>query len=389
MFEKVSVDQNFYMAAGEGNLPGCKELIESLHVDINGAHNSFSRTALHWAAINNQVDVVRYLIGRGAILTFDKDGRSPYDLTTTPEIRRVFAYEGRGEGCCRQHKIPAIDFLTYGYQHTVPLPVITKAITDCKDIEQFRGFMATYQLTPDSYYRGIPLLLLASYNYSFSSEILRFLLKNGANPRAKAHPAEHDAYESTALHYLLANECVKRARIFIILASKLSCGIDSKIQDVEGKTILHIATLLRDADFLEFCLLRLGSSAIHIQDDLGRTPLHYAVLFGDRKSVETLMNHGADFRLVDKQGLTPEDLFRLPLYEVRKALLRFHVDPLRSCRVNVESKFYHAMQESANSEQPDLSIMALCIRNRIALSETLPQLLSQQSNACSTTAYAL
>ncbi|MCX7091016.1 MAG: ankyrin repeat domain-containing protein [Legionellales bacterium] len=83
MFDRSDLEQKFWVAAGNGSLGLCQSLVEQQKVDIN-ACNSNSRTALHWAALHNKVDVVRYLIKNGAVLMEDSHGFTPYDLTKTP-----------------------------------------------------------------------------------------------------------------------------------------------------------------------------------------------------------------------------------------------------------------------------------------------------------------
>ncbi|MCX7091015.1 MAG: hypothetical protein NTU48_06155 [Legionellales bacterium] len=146
------------------------------------------------------------------------------------------------------------DYFSYGYQYFAQQKKLIDDIVQCDNLDRFKGFMTVNHFTPNTYISGKPLLLLAGCNHIIPSALTYYLLKNGANPHAKAHSSLHDAYEGTALHALLANELIKKAKFFVKIASKFGRGVDSRIQDVEGKTILHMGALLRDAGFIELCL---------------------------------------------------------------------------------------------------------------------------------------
>ncbi len=378
MFEKMHLEKSLWMAAGSGDLDVCQNLIEKQQININACDNNLQRTALHWAALYAQIDVVRYLVKSHAMMTEDCEGRTPYDLTTIPEIRRVLMYEGKGAVYYARVRITnaSKDYLAYGYQYSNEFQKqIRCEIAKCNNLDQFSAMLSEYQLTPNSYIQGIPLLLLVGGNHMISSILMHYLLKNGTNINAQAHSYEHDAYESTALHALLACELVKKAKIFVILASKLGCNIDSKIQDVEGKTILHMGALLRSASFITLCLERLGSVAINVQDNLGRTPLHYAFLFGDMQTLEVLLEHGADPSMTDNQGCTPEALLKMPTREMQKALLRFHIDPSRSSQIDMEALYcqHQKMTQVQSSDMPTQSVYRVCVQNRIALLQALEE----------------
>ena len=53
-----------HLACANGHLPVVKYLVENLKVDINALNNS-NNTPLYWAMINNQKDIVDYLLSKG------------------------------------------------------------------------------------------------------------------------------------------------------------------------------------------------------------------------------------------------------------------------------------------------------------------------------------
>jgi len=186
------------------------------------------------------------------------------------------------------------------------------------------------------------------------NDVTRYLLKNGANPNLKCHPREFDTYESTSLHLLLANEWERKATTLINNAIEMNVAIDPTICDIEGKTILHMGALLRETAFLELCLTKLGHLAMDIQDDNGHTPLHHAFLLGDMSSINLLKEHGANQEIEDKKGRTPVQMLSEPVDEIKKALLRFHIDPTRPSKIN-----------------PNESILKECVRNRITILQSM------------------
>ena len=177
-----------------------------------------------------------------------------------------------------------------------------------------------HHLSVNSYINGLPLkmalisveLIAPHKNIAF----LDYFIDHKVDLNLKAHSRQGDAYEGTVLHAMLANENVKHALYILNKAVKEGLYIDSTIRDVEGKTIILMGVLLRDTAFLSACLAQLGSAAINIADDMGRTPLHYAYLFGDHELIELLTQHGASMECLDKQGKRPVDM----LYENKRVL---------------------------------------------------------------------
>jgi ankyrin repeat protein len=75
---ELKSDIGIVKAAQIGDLARVRELVESGEADPNGPDQE-NVYLLHWAAINNRLDVARYLIGKGARV--DQIGG---DLQTTP-----------------------------------------------------------------------------------------------------------------------------------------------------------------------------------------------------------------------------------------------------------------------------------------------------------------
>lgn len=80
--------------------------------------------------------------------------------------------------------------------------------------------------------------------------------------------------------------------------------VNSKNPDNYGRTPLHYAIIYGIPDIAEFLILK-GAEIEKTDMDHGRTPLHYAAMFGDKKISEMLVSRGAKFDERDANGLTP------------------------------------------------------------------------------------
>ncbi len=74
--------------------------------------------------------------------------------------------------------------------------------------------------------------------------------------------------------------------------------------DKEGRTLLHIYA--RDGGNLDEIISLIKSvSNINAVENSGKTPLHYATIYGRSGIVSALLEHGADINAVDNDGKTP------------------------------------------------------------------------------------
>ncbi len=86
----------------------------------------------------------------------------------------------------------------------------------------------------------------------------------------------------------------------------LEHGADAHAADRQGRTALHQPTLSSDmAD-----LLLQYDADVNAQDCFGDTPLHFAARRGNARLAETLLAHGADPRLKNKNGKMALDVCR-------------------------------------------------------------------------------
>jgi len=74
-----SKTESFSWAVKTGDLPNVKDFVEKDKMDVNMIDTSVSgRTPLHWASDFNQVEVIKYLVSKGAkVNAKDKHGITP------------------------------------------------------------------------------------------------------------------------------------------------------------------------------------------------------------------------------------------------------------------------------------------------------------------------
>ncbi|KAI0288003.1 ankyrin repeat-containing domain protein [Russula brevipes] len=90
----TSLDKNIWVAAGDGDLPRVRELIEhqSISPDVP---DSFTYTPMHAAASYGHLDILTYLISRGGnVNVADEDGDTPLYTVENIETARFLVDNG-------------------------------------------------------------------------------------------------------------------------------------------------------------------------------------------------------------------------------------------------------------------------------------------------------
>lgn len=133
--------------------------------------------------------------------------------------------------------------------------------------------------------------VLNSYNCS------QVLLHRGADPYSTIPNCEW-----TPIHL------AARDSSFSIVKAYIDYKIDPNTVDEDGRTILHIAAMHGNVEFLEQ-LLELGKfdldeSNLNVQSK-GWNPLHYSSWYGHDRIVLLLLKKGANSILTDKDGYSP------------------------------------------------------------------------------------
>jgi len=243
MFFLVSVlnINNVHMAANRGDLKKVQSLIEVNPELLNAKSAKLNETPLHEAAVMGRMDVVKYLVSKGADLTI-RDG---YGKTALEKAI------GRG-------------------RNDVALFLIS-SMTREKDIA------------------GNKPLHAAAENGNI--EMVRILLDRGFDVNAR------DNWGETPLHNAISRDFLDIAKMLIEKGAGINAA--STADGSTGKTPLHYAR----SDKAVRILVRKGAD-INAKDRKGRTPLHYAAE-GSGSAVEELLASGADVNAKDGEGFTP------------------------------------------------------------------------------------
>ena len=102
----------------------------------------------------------------------------------------------------------------------------------------------------------------------------------------------------TALHYAVYYPSIDTIKLLI------EFGADIKAITNDGLNILHIACLAGNIVDVIYIIDKLGFD-VNTTDNLGNSPLHWAVYSENKQCIEYLIKKGAKVNCEDKSGLTP------------------------------------------------------------------------------------
>ena len=154
------------------------------------------------------------------------------------------------------------------------------------------------------------------------------------------------------LHLAASHGCVKEMAAILSLLPSYVDAVDE-----DGRTAMHIIVenalekiSLEVRKYMLDILFGHGSSALHIADKQGRTPLHLASLHADEATIEYLIKrdrasigYNAHRFQRDRQGFTP---LHLAIVASRHAIVRVFLElaepPLGSCNNMLRSEFFSA-----------------------------------------------
>ncbi|XP_014606966.1 PREDICTED: ankyrin repeat domain-containing protein 7-like [Polistes canadensis] len=129
---------------------------------------------------------------------------------------------------------------------------------------------------------GKTVLMSAAYT-SRNPEILRLLLKNGADPN------KLDVRNWTCLQYAIVGERIKNVEIL------LDIGLDINARDYNDRTPLMIAVILSNLDIVSLLLNR--GADFTVKDQTGFTALQLAILRKKRDAAILLIEKGSNVNL--------------------------------------------------------------------------------------------
>ena len=300
-----------HKAATEGDM----EKVQALIADDPGlidAKDEMGRTPLHLACYGGHIELVKYLMTKGADMEAKFANGSTALFWAIPEghldIVKLLIAEGADVGARQNDGTSLLHIAAVSGQKEIAALLIDKGLDpNTKQNEGSnpltyavsRGHREVAELLID---RGADVNIQDNMGYSpvyvaafrGNKEMLRFLISKGANPDQK------NALGKTPLHDIAMQGQKEIAALLI------DNGADFMIKDPSGHTPLHFASNHGCKDVVE--LLCEKGADIDQRDGGGDSPLHGAAWNGDKPTVEFLVANKAELDAKNENGDTPLDI---------------------------------------------------------------------------------
>ena len=321
----LSLSDDIHEFARKGELEGVKGLIEQNPKLVN-AKDKNGRTPLHWACRGVHLDVVKFLVEKGADVNAEDSNKIVplHSLATRNNAAAIAVLLDNGA---------EVDFEDYGGNTALHYA----AMSDAEDaVEILLTAGADKEKIED--YGRTPLILCARERGG--PKTIKVLLDAGADVTAK------DKFGATALH--LASWRGKKEvvdllldagapisakgrdpRYFFVEAAShglsrlfdavVKAGGDPTFKLSDGGTLLHAAAAGGSARIIDI-LIGKGLD-IDLKDNYGWTPLHYAARDGRVEAAEGLIAKGADIEARTIMGQSPLNVADERKYDKVRALL--------------------------------------------------------------------
>nr|XP_023025928.1 uncharacterized protein LOC111513938 [Leptinotarsa decemlineata] len=256
------------------------EFLVGLEIDVNKEDN-LGRTALHLAAVKNQVEVVKFLLANKAdIGATDNFGNSLLHFASvvdSVELAQISLKNGTD--------LNANNFDSWTALHTAALH---------NSIHVIRILVKNgCNLNKKTNRRQTALHFATVSNENDESKTLattQYLVSLGADTNVR------DCYGRTALFPAMSHHSPAVAQFLV------DQGCDINVADNNGVTLLHCAA---EEDSLKLVKYLIGKNVdIQRRDNTGRTALHYAAKNDSIHVVEFLVDQGIDINVSDNNGVT-------------------------------------------------------------------------------------
>ena len=230
---------------------------------------------------SSDVEICELLLQYGCDVNIpDENGETPlHQLTWGPDIMKMFLDQGARVGALDRESRTSLHAASYqGDPSSIELLIHHGADVNATD---------NHGWTPLHF-------AAAGENY----DALEILIENGSDVAAV------DKTGRTALHLAARKGCIS------LLELLLSHGSNINSKDYRGRTLLGMAFKLDYSfdfyyrDFVKYYLEH-GGDKFAVDDETGRTILHFAASHRFVSTIDDLLEHGLDLEARDKNGETP------------------------------------------------------------------------------------
>ncbi|KAL7302823.1 hypothetical protein TKK_0004861 [Trichogramma kaykai] len=262
------------------------------------ARDEYGNTALHQAILNNHVNLVEFLLSKGADPnSLNKDGETTLHRICEANLDDL-AVEMLFKICDEKHQSMQVD--AQDKMGKTPLHVaITKGNINTIEILMRRG--AQPNLADEN---GFTPLHVLCQRENDDVDLLKMLFEAADKFSAPIKVDARDKSDCTPLHLALNRGHEQMAEWL------LRRGADLNLANANGSRALHLISAARmdHADllrtFFELSDERTQPVEIDARDNQGKTPLHYAISHRHKKVFELLLRRDADPNLADNYGST-------------------------------------------------------------------------------------
>ena len=256
------------------------KLLLTSNSNVNTETSNFSNSLLHFAILNDDVEIVRMLLDKGV---------------------NVENFNGKTALHNAVERMQTEIINTAGALNVIPMCLAIKK--DSKEIINLLSSRAnidnnrskstiSWSVTADPR-KGCPPLHLAVKKGN--EELTKFLLSKGADVNAIGTSG------TTSLHIATEHGNLKIVEFLLKHGARVNSAYTSIFQ--EGYTPLHVAAEKGGKEIIELLLSR--GADINAKGKDGTTPLHVATEKDNLNIVELLLKHGADIYSKTQRGGTP------------------------------------------------------------------------------------
>ena len=233
--------------------------------------DSHGRTPLHYAAINNHLEVVRYFINEQHCdpMTRDNDGDTPLHYACRYGYFSIVQYLISEAHSCENNDgdTPLHYACDYRHIHIVQYLLSTGKVEPLANNKNGKTTM---------YNNILPMLHLAA-THGWVNIVIVLITKYKCNTNCK------DSHGRTPLHYAVINNHLEVVRYFI---NEQHC--DPMTRDYDGDTPLHYACCYGHLNTAKYLISEAHCNPSCENND-GDTPIHYACRYGHLNTAKYLI----------------------------------------------------------------------------------------------------